>query len=194
MSFVRSLCVYCGSSSRGAASHRAAAQELGAELARRRIRLIYGGGMVGLMGLCADAALKEDGLVTGVIPRFLDEQEVGHHGITELIVCDSMHARKQRMFELADAFAVLPGGYGTLDEAFEMITWRQLTLHDKPVFLVNVDGFWNPLDALLKHVIAENYAHPETASLYQIVDGVAGLFQALEREPEPQLRAKAKWI
>jgi uncharacterized protein (TIGR00730 family) len=194
MSFVKSLCVYCGSSSRGAPAHRAAAAGLGAELARRKIRLVYGGGMVGLMGVVADAALKQGGLVTGVIPRFLDDQEVGHRGLSELVVCDSMHARKQRMFELADAFAVLPGGYGTLDEAFEIITWRQLTLHDKPVFLVNVEGFWNPLRALLDHVIAENYAHPETASLYELVEGVEGLFRAMEREPEPQLRARAKWI
>ncbi len=194
MSFVRSLCVYCGSSSRGAKSHHEAARGLGAELARRQIRLVYGGGMVGLMGICADAALKGGGTVVGIIPRFLDDQEVGHRGLTELIVCDSMHARKQRMFELSDAFAVLPGGYGTLDEAFEIITWRQLTLHDKPVFLVNVGGFWDPLDALLKHVIAQNYAHPETASLYEIVDGVDGLFKEMEREPEPQLRAKAKWL
>ena len=194
MSFVHSLCVYCGSSGRGAAGHRRAAQRLGGELARRRIRLVYGGGMVGLMGLVADAALKEGGTVVGVIPRHLDQQEIGHRGLTELVVCDSMHARKQRMFELADAFAVLPGGYGTLDEAFEIITWRQLTLHDKPVFLVNVDGYWDPLVRLLNHVIEQNYAHPETASLYRVVEGVDGLFQAIEAEPEPQLPARAKWM
>ena len=194
MSFIRSLCVYCGSSGRGAPGHRTAAQKLGGELARRQIRLVYGGGMVGLMGLCADAALKEGGIVVGVIPRHLDDQEIGHRGLTELIVCDSMHARKQRMFELADAFAVLPGGYGTLDEAFEIITWRQLTLHDKPVFLVNVDGYWDPLGGLLRHVIEQNYAHPETTSLYQMVEGVDGLLQAMEAEPEPQLPVKAKWL
>jgi uncharacterized protein (TIGR00730 family) len=194
MSFVHSLCVYCGSSGRGAAGHRRAAQRLGGELARRRIRLVYGGGMVGLMGLVADAALKEGGTVVGVIPRHLDQQEIGHRGLTELVVCDSMHARKQRMFELADAFAVLPGGYGTLDEAFEIITWRQLTLHDKPVFLVNVEGYWDPLVRLLNHVIEQNYAHPETASLYRVVEGVDGLFQAIEAEPEPQLPARAKWM
>lgn len=194
MSFIRSLCVYCGSSGRGAPSHREAAERLGAELARRGIRLVYGGGMVGLMGVCADAALAAGGKVVGVIPKYLDDQEVGHRGLSQLIVCDTMHARKQRMFELSDAFAILPGGYGTLDEAFEIITWRQLGLHDKPVFLVSVDGYWQPLSRLLQHVIDQKYARPENARLYSVVDGIDGLFAALAEAPAPHVAAKAKWL
>lgn len=194
MSLIRSLCVYCGSSSRGAPAHHAAAQRLGAELARRGIAMVYGGGMVGLMGICADAALQGGGKVIGVIPKSLDDLEVGHRGLTQLIVLDSMHARKQRMFELSDAFAVLPGGYGTLDEAFEIITWRQLGLHDKPVFLVDVAGFWAPLRHLLGHVIEQNYARPENARLYTVVDGVDALFKAMAASPEPHTAAKPKWM
>ena len=194
MSFIRSLCVYCGSSSRGAPEHHAAAKRLGAQLARRGITMVYGGGMVGVMGMCADAALKAGGKVVGVIPKSLDDREVGHRGLTQLIVLDTMHTRKQRMFELSDAFAILPGGYGTLDEAFEIITWRQLGLHDKPVFLVDIAGYWAPLRRLLDHVIEQNYAQPESAELYTVVDGVDALFTAMDRAPAPRIAAKAKWM
>jgi hypothetical protein len=161
-------------------------------LAQRGVTLVYGGGMVGLMGICADAALQAGGKVIGVIPKHLDDLEVGHRGVSELIVCASMHSRKERMFHLADAFAVLPGGYGTLDEAFEMITWRQLGLHDKPILLVDVAGYWKPLTALLDHVIAENYAKPETRRLYTVVDGVEGVFEALAKAPRPTVEPKEK--
>ena len=187
---IRSLCVYCGSSGRGAPGHRKAAKQLGTLIAERGITLVYGGGMVGLMGVCADAALDAGGRVVGVIPRHLDDMEVGHRGLSELLVCDSMHARKQRMFELSDAFIVLPGGYGTLDEAFEMITWRQLGLHDKPIVLVDVDGYWAPLREMLQHVIAENYARPETARLYTVVERVEDVFDALARAPAPAVVPK----
>lgn len=192
MTSIRSLCVYCGSSSRGKPAHRAAAQQLGTMLAERGVTLVYGGGMVGLMGICADAALNAGGKVIGVIPKHLDDLEVGHRGVSELVVCTSMHTRKERMFHLSDAFAVLPGGYGTLDEAFEMITWRQLGLHDKPILLVDVAGYWKPLTALLDHVIAENYARPETRRLYTVVDGVDRLFEALAAAPRPKVEPKEK--
>ena len=192
MASIKSLCVYCGTSSRGSPSHLAAAERLGVTLAARGVTLVYGGGMIGLMGICADAALKAGGKVIGVIPKHLDDLEVGHRGLTELIVCTSMHIRKERMFHLSDAFAVLPGGYGTLDEVFEMITWRQLGLHDKPILLVDVDGYWKPLTALLDHVIAENYAKPETRRLYTVVDGVENLFDALAHAPRPKVEPKEK--
>ena len=142
---IRTLCVYCGSSNAVAPRHLAAAAELGRLAAGRGIEIVFGGGHVGLMGALADGALVAGGRVTGVIPGHLEAREVGHRGVTELIVVDSMHTRKRRMFEIADAFCALPGGLGTLDETFEIITWKQLGLHDKPIVLVNVEGFWNPL-------------------------------------------------
>ena len=150
--------------------------------------------MIGLMGICADAALKAGGKVIGVIPKHLDDLEVGHRGLSELIVCTSMHTRKEKMFHLSDAFVVLPGGYGTLDEFFEMVTWRQLALHDKPIVLVDVEGYWKPLTHLLDRIVEENYAKPETRRLYQVVDGIEGLFEALETAPRPKLEAKEKLI
>lgn len=193
-SSVKSVCVYCGSSSRGAPGHLRAAADLGTALARRGITLVYGGGMIGLMGICADAALKAGGKVIGVIPKHLDDLEVGHRGLSELIVCTSMHTRKEKMFHLSDAFVVLPGGYGTLDEFFEMVTWRQLALHDKPIVLVDVEGYWKPLTHLLDRIVEENYAKPETRRLYQVVDGLEGLFEALETAPRPKVEAKEKLI
>jgi len=192
MSSIKSLCVYCGSSSRGNPTHLKAAERLGTMLAERGVTLVYGGGMIGLMGICADAALKAGGKVIGVIPKHLDDLEVGHRGLSELIVCTSMHTRKEKMFQLSDAFAILPGGYGTLDEAFEMITWRQLALHDKPILLVDVEGYWKPLTNLLDHVIEQNYAKPETRRLYTLVDGVDGLFDALAKAPRPKVEPKEK--
>jgi uncharacterized protein (TIGR00730 family) len=140
MTTVRSLCVYCGSLAGKAEAYRAAAARLGALMAASGVRMIYGGGHVGLMGIAADAALAAGGKVVGVIPRFLTEIEAAHPGISEIVRVDSMHARKQRMFELSDAFAILPGGLGTLDETIEIITWKQLWLHDKPIVIVNVAG------------------------------------------------------
>jgi uncharacterized protein (TIGR00730 family) len=180
-----SLCVYCGSSSGVDTAHRDAAARLGRLLAERGVRLVYGGGGIGLMGIMADAALAADGSVTGIIPDHLQEREVGHDAITEMIVVGSMHARKRKMFELADAFAVLPGGMGTLDEALEVITWRQLALHDKPVVLVDNAGYWAPLMALIDHAIGAGFASPSTRRLFTVVDTVEAIFDAVARAPEP---------
>jgi len=144
MAQVRSLCVYCGSSGRGREVHKVAAMRLGKTLARAGVRLVFGGGQVGLMGITAQAALSEGGKVTGIIPKFLDEIEVGLKGCTELIITPDMHTRKQKMAEMADGFVVLPGGLGTLDETFEILTWKQLGLHDKPIVLVDIEGYWRP--------------------------------------------------
>src|SRR6185503_522242 len=141
MPAMRSVCVFCGSSSRIADAHRTAAAELGTLIAARGLRLVYGGGRIGLMGVLADAALAAGGEVVGVIPQFLVDLEVAHTGLTELRVVPTMHDRKRAMFELADAFVVLPGGLGTLDETIEIVTWKQLGLHDKPVVLVEVGSF-----------------------------------------------------
>lgn len=185
MATVQSLCVYCGSSSRVAESYRQAARQLGETLAREGIELVYGGGRIGLMGICADAALAAGGRVTGIIPRHLHDVEVGHHGVTRLLVTENMHERKRLMFEMSDAFLVLPGGLGTLDEAFEIITWRQLALHDKPIIVVDIEGYWRPLQALVQHVVDEGFARPTVLSLFKVVPSVEAAFTALELAREP---------
>ena len=183
MKKIRCLCVYCGSSGAVEASYREAASELGARLAAAGIELVYGGGRVGLMGLLADAVLTTNGKVTGIIPRRLLDAEVAHLGVTELVVVDNMHDRKRLMAEKADAFAVLPGGIGTLDELFEMLSWKQLELHDKPILLVDIGGYWAPLRALLDHIVVNGFARPQTRRLLHVVPSVSALMAALSEEP-----------
>lgn len=156
---MRAVCVYCGSrrGSRPVYAQRAA--ELGARIAGEGLVLVYGGGNIGLMGVLADAALAAGGEVIGVIPQQLIEWEVAHAGLSRLEVVDSMLARKARMFDLADAFVALPGGFGTLDEMFEMLTWRQLGIGDKPCAFLDVDGFYAPLMAMLDRMTDEGFLH-----------------------------------
>lgn len=189
---IRRLCVYCGSAGAVDKKYRKAAKELGTRLAAAGIGLVYGGGRVGLMGLLADAVLAGGGEVIGIIPARLRDAELAHMGATELVVVDSMHKRKRVMAERADAFAILPGGIGTLDETFEILSWKQLDLHDKPIFLVDIGGYWSPLRALLGHIVAEGFARPETRRLLQVVPTVAALMTALaaERAPGPDMDAK----
>ena len=175
----RSLCVYCGSSGAVSEIYRAAAKQLGACLADSSIELVFGGGKVGLMGLLADAALAKGGRVTGIIPVGLHDAELAHQGVSELVVVDSMHARKALMAERADAFAILPGGIGTLDETFETLSWKQLGLHDKPIFLVDVAGYWAPLRALLDRVVEAGFARPATHDLLEVVPTVSALIGKL---------------
>lgn len=190
---LRSVCVFCGSSSRVAEVHRRAATELGAAIAAAGLRLVYGGGKIGLMGLLADAALAGGGEVIGVIPEFLRGLEVAHQGLSELRVVDSMHERKRVMFDLADAFVVLPGGLGTLDELIESVTWKQLGLHDKPIVLVDVDDFWRPLRALVASIVTAGFAHSEHARLFSVAGSVAEVFVAIENAPSIGVNADAKW-
>ncbi len=192
MATIKRLCVYCGSSSQVSEAYRRAATDLGTTLARTGIELVYGGGKVGLMALCADAVLAGGGQVTGIIPGHLHEREVGHKDLTRLMVVGSMHERKQLMAEMSDAFVVLPGGFGTLDEAFEIITWRILSLHDKPVIIVDVAGYWAQLGSLMEHIIAEGFASPATRRHYQIVPSLDGLFEALATAPEPAIPTRSK--
>jgi uncharacterized protein (TIGR00730 family) len=187
MATVQRLCVYCGSSGRVDEIYKRAAAELGRALGQAGIELVYGGGRVGLMGICADAALQAGGKVIGIIPRHLHDFEIGHHGVSDLRIVESMHERKQMMFELSDAFAVLPGGLGTLDEAFEMMTWRQLGLHDKPVLIVDIDGYWQPLQRLVEHVVANSFAGAASLGLYRLVPSVRALLAELAVSPEPEI-------
>jgi uncharacterized protein (TIGR00730 family) len=175
------LCVYCGSSDGVDRRYQVAASELGAGLALRGIELVYGGGRNGLMGLVADAVLAGGGQATGVIPVHLQHREVAHLGLSELIVVADMHQRKRVMAERADAFAVLPGGVGTLDEAVEILSWRQLGLHQKPIFIIDIAGYWSPLAALFEHIVASRFAAPLVPDLVRFLPDVASLFTALER-------------
>jgi uncharacterized protein (TIGR00730 family) len=187
MPFDSSLCVYCASGIGIDSRHGDAARELGRAMAAQRIRLVYGGARIGLMGSLADAVLAGGGEVVGIIPGHLDKVEVGHRGATQLRVVDSMHERKHLMFEMSDAFAVLPGGFGTLDETFEILTWRKLGLHDKPVMLVDIAGFWRPLLALIDHVIGQGFAAAADRRLYQVVSSIPELLSALAEAPLPKL-------
>lgn len=154
---MESLCVFCGSAPGRRSVYTEAAARLGHEMARRKIRLVYGGGKVGMMGAVADAVLQAGGEVIGVIPGALVERELAHHGVTELIVVESMHQRKATMADLSEGFLALPGGYGTLEELFEVITWVQLGFHTKPCGLLNVDGFFNPLRQMLDRAVGEEF-------------------------------------
>lgn len=192
MAECRALCVYCGSSNDVDPRHLEGAAELGRLAARRGVEIVFGGGHVGLMGALADGALAEGGRVTGVIPEHLKSRELGHEGVSELIVVDSMHARKKRMFELSDAFCVLPGGFGTLDEAFEIITWKQLELHDKPVVLVNLAGYWDPLLDMFDHQIGAGYVRPRHTGLFRVVKRVESVLDTLAAAPAPALPADSE--
>jgi len=158
---MRSVCVYCGSNAGSRPVYAERAMALGQRLAREKLALVYGGGNVGLMGVVADAVLEAGGEVIGVIPGQLVEWEVAHRGLTRLEVVDNMHERKARMFDLADGFIALPGGFGTLDEMFEMLTWRQLGIGDKPCTFLDVQGFYAPLIGMLDRMVEERFLHPD---------------------------------
>lgn len=176
---IERLCVYCGSASGADPRYAAAATELGAGLAALGVALVYGGGRNGLMGAVADAVLAGGGRATGIIPVHLEHREVAHRGLSELVVVTDMHQRKRIMAERADAFAVLPGGIGTLDETVEILSWRQLGLHEKPVFIIDIGGYWSPLAALFEHIVGAEFAAP-IVPLVSFVPDVAALFAALE--------------
>ncbi|MDH5823211.1 TIGR00730 family Rossman fold protein [Luteimonas sp. RD2P54] len=157
---MKTLCVYCGSNPGSSPVYAERAIALGQRLAKDGIRLVYGGGNIGLMGTVADAVLAAGGEVTGVIPQQLVDMEVAHRGVTSLEIVGSMHERKLRMFDLADGFVALPGGFGTLEEIVEMLTWRQLGIGRKPCAFLDVDGFWSPLVAMFDRMVAERFLHP----------------------------------
>ena len=180
-----SVCVYCGSSARVNDVYKEAARQLGTGLARAGIQLVYGGGRVGLMGILADAALAAGGRVVGIIPEHIQALEVDHTGLTELVVVGSMHERKRMMVDRSDAFVVLPGGLGTLDETFEVVTWKQLRLHDKPVLIADIAGYWRPLLHLLEHADDEGFISGGHHRLFSVVSGVEEALEALARQPAP---------
>ncbi|MBX3487220.1 MAG: TIGR00730 family Rossman fold protein [Candidatus Paracaedibacteraceae bacterium] len=187
MSGIKTVCVYCGASTRVDAIYRDVAARTGEMLAKSGFNVVYGGGRLGLMGIVADNALANGAYVTGFIPTILREAEGAHPGLSHLEVVDSMHTRKRRMSELADAFIILPGGFGTLDELFEILTWRQLQMHDKPIFIINTNGYWDPLKSLIHKVIEEKFATPAHATFATFVASVDEAIDLLVDVPEPEL-------
>jgi uncharacterized protein (TIGR00730 family) len=187
-----SLCVFCGARFGTDPGSRDVATQLGQMLAHKGIAMVYGGGGVGLMGLVANAALKAGGRVVGVIPRFLLQREAGHPALTETVVVETMHERKLQMFERADAFVVLPGGIGTLEELFEVLSWRTLGLHTKPIVIVDQGGYWQPLAALLRGVVEGGFAerrHLDHVAFVRDLKEILPAITAMPREigPEPRL-------
>ncbi|MGE0651814.1 MAG: TIGR00730 family Rossman fold protein [Alphaproteobacteria bacterium] len=180
---IASLCVYCGSSKGDDDRHAREAAKFGRLLGEACVELVYGGGNIGLMGVLADAALDAGGKVTGIIPTDLKRVELAHRGLDELVVVESMHERKRRMFERADAFAVLPGGVGTLDETFEIITWRQLGLHGKPIVIVNEGGYWQLFLDLIEHTVVSGFTGPGIRDLFAIVDKVEDVLPTIAAMP-----------
>ncbi|MBL8522424.1 MAG: TIGR00730 family Rossman fold protein [Betaproteobacteria bacterium] len=185
------LCLYCGSSPGTNPAYQQAARHFGETLARQKIKLVFGGGSVGLMGIAADACLAAGGQVIGVIPTLLMEKEVGHKGLTEMHVVADMHQRKALMTELADGFIALPGGYGTLDELFEALTWLQLSYHLKPVGLLNVAGFFDHLIGFLDHARDERFLREMHRNALNVDSDLDRLIEKLRVSETPD---NAKWL
>ena len=186
-----SLCVFCGSRFGTDPAYRDVAQRLGILLAGQGIALVYGGGGVGLMGLVANAALDAGGRAIGVIPRFLLQREAGHPNLTETVVVESMHERKLQMFERSDGFVVLPGGIGTLEELFEVLSWRTLGLHTKPIVIIDQGGYWAPLADLLRSMVDGGFAEPRHLDHIAFVTDLAEVLPAIAampRDPGPEKR------
>lgn len=175
-----SVCVFCGSRNGDNPAFTKAATDMGKTLAREGWRLVYGAGDVGLMGAVARACQKEGGETFGVIPVHLMAMEVGKRDLSSFVITENMHERKKVMFMNADAIVVLPGGAGSLDEFFEVLTWRQIGLHDKPVFLLNTDGYWDKLVTLIDHIIEQKFAGERLTSMFQVVPDIQELTAALK--------------
>ena len=186
------LCAFCGSNVGARPAYAAAARAFGAALGARGIGLVYGGGSIGLMGILADAALAAGAEVIGVIPRAMATREIAHHGLPDLRIVGSMHERKALMAELADGFVALPGGLGTFEELFETITWAQLGLHAKPLALLNVAGYFDPLLATMEHAIAEQFVRPEYRALFLCAPDVEALLDGIAAWRPPP--GPPKWL
>jgi len=188
---MKTICVYCGSNSGNKPIYAERAIALGTRIAKEKLTLVYGGGNVGLMGIVADAVLEAGGEAVGVIPAQLVDWEVAHDGLTRLEVVESMHERKARMFDLSDAFVALPGGFGTLDEMFEMLTWRQLGLGDKPCAFFDADGFYQPLMTMMDRMVAERFLHADQRADLWYGDDIEALFTWLRAYQPAQA---SKWM
>ena len=188
MAVFQSLSVFCGSKVGYNPNYEIEAQKLGSLMAERGVQLVYGGGRIGLMGVVASAVHEGGGEIVGFIPDFLMSLEIANEGIGELVVTDSMHIRKAKMFEISDAAVVLPGGIGTLEEAMEIMTWKQLRQHDKPIVLMNVEGYWDPFLSLINSVVDGGFAHPKINELISVVNSADEVFDALLNASKPDER------
>jgi uncharacterized protein (TIGR00730 family) len=188
---MKSICVYCGSSPGKMSEYSAAGRTLGRELVKRGLGLVYGGASVGIMGAVADAVLQEGGSVTGVIPKSLAKKEIAHHGLDELLVVDSMHDRKAKMAELSSGFVALPGGWGTLEEIFEVLTWAQLGFHDKPCGLLNICGYYDNLGVFLEHAMEQGFVREAYRPMIMIEDQATVLLDRFASYQAPKVK---KWI
>jgi len=186
------VCVFCGASSGRLAAYPEAARAFGEAVAARGLGLVFGGGRVGLMGAVADGALSGGAEVIGVIPQSLVDRELAHGGVSALEVVGSLHERKARMADLADAFVALPGGFGTLDELLEQLTWSQLGLHDRPIGLLDVAGYWRPLIALARHATEEGFVRESDLASIAVADDAEALLDRLERMTG-EARPRPKW-
>lgn len=178
MTTMKSLCVYCGSRTGTKPGFAAAAETLARILAKEGVRLIYGGGGVGLMGVMGRTVMAHGGEAVGIVPGFLRKLEVQQEGLTELIVTETMHERKFLMYDMADAFAVLPGGIGTLEELTELLSWRHLRVHEKPLVIINIDRYWDPLLDLFEHAMSEDFAGPGLKNEFAVVTRVEDVLSA----------------
>jgi uncharacterized protein (TIGR00730 family) len=187
---VEGVCVYCGSGKGLSSAYAIAARKLGKALADNGIRLVYGGGSLGLMGEVARATLGAGGKVTGIIPEFLGSRELMLKDVDELIVVENMHVRKQLMFDRADAFVALPGGVGTLEELVEQLTWSQLGRHSKPIVIANINGFWDPFLKLLDHMKAETFIRSGLDVIFTVVDKAEDILPAILKTAQPEAPGK----
>lgn len=194
MSEIQSVCVYCGSSSRVDQAYKDAAVEIGKTIAANGWNVVYGGGRVGLMGLVADSALGAGGKVIGIIPKHIQAREIDHTDLTELHIVDSMHIRKQMMVDRSDAFIILAGGLGTLDEFFELLTWKQLGLHDKPIVMVNINGYWTKMIEAIQYIADEKFMRAEDMGMFRVVDKLEDVAAAILTAPHERFDPSTKWI
>jgi len=193
MTNIQSICVFCGASLGNRADFGEAAHQLGMELALHGITLVYGGGSTGMMGMIADSTLKHGGQAVGIIPRALSDREVQHNGLTELHIVDSMHERKALMAERSDAFVALPGGFGTYEELFEVITWAQLGIHHKPILVLNVDGYFNPLFRLIEEGVESGFIRQLDPALIRSTASVQEVIPLLQTLPDETI-VRPKWM
>lgn len=179
---IKNVCVYCGASNRASERYLEAARDVGRLLAGNDIGLVYGGGRMGLMGMVADSVLDNGGRATGIIPKHLQDREARHDELSELYIVDTMHVRKQMMADRSDAFLILPGGYGTLEEAFEILTWKQIGLHNKPIVFLNIFDFWTPLKELKQHLFDESFIKADDLKLFTLVESTDQILDALHAQ------------
>jgi len=194
MTDIKTLCVYLGSSARCDDVYKDAARSFGKIMADKGLALVYGGGNVGLMGILANAVMENGGKVIGIIPEHISSREIAHNHLTELHVVDSMHTRKQMMVTRSDGFVVLPGGIGSLDEMCEVMTWKQLGIHDKPIVIANVNNYWQPFVDMIDHVIAGKFMREDDRRLISVVKTVEDIIPALSQSPEETFDPTSKWI